>query len=194
MTVLGASMLDRLDDAASWSVPEKVLRTLAVYLTIVVLLRIFGKRELAQLNSFDLVVLLLLSNVVQNAVIGPETSLWGGLLGAATLLGANAVVVRLVKLSDRVDDLFEGTKTEIVHDGNIDAPAVTRLGLRRGDVLNALRRQGAHRLDTIERAWIYPGGAVVVDLKHGAEPATRSDIDRLEQELDRVVRLLGERG
>jgi hypothetical protein len=68
---------------------EKVLRSIAVYLFLVVALRLGGKRELAQLNSFDLVVLLLLSNTVQNAIIGPDNSLLGGLLGATVLLAAN---------------------------------------------------------------------------------------------------------
>ena len=89
MVVIASSLWDRLGEFGSWDIPEKMLRTAVVYFAIVILLRIFGKRELAQLNSFDLVVLLLLSNVVQNAIIGPDNSLWGGLLGAATLLFLN---------------------------------------------------------------------------------------------------------
>jgi hypothetical protein len=73
---------------------DKVLRTIAVYLFLVLALRLAGKRELAQLNSFDLVVVLLLSNTVQNAIIGPDNSLLGGLLGAAVLLAANYTTVR----------------------------------------------------------------------------------------------------
>jgi uncharacterized membrane protein YcaP (DUF421 family) len=161
-------------------VAEKVVRTVVVYFAIVFLLRLFGKRELAQLNSFDLVVLLLLSNVVQNALIGPDNTLVGGLIGAVTLLTLNAVVVRLAKRNERVDALFEGTRTELVHDGMIDRHELTRLGLRPGDVLNAIRRQGANDLSEVESASIYPGGAIVVALKPGAENATRADIDRLE--------------
>ena len=89
MVVIASSLWDRLDESGAWTIPEKMLRTAVVYFAIVILLRIFGKRELAQLNSFDLVVLLLLSNVVQNAIIGPDNSLWGGLVGAATLLFLN---------------------------------------------------------------------------------------------------------
>ena len=81
-------------------VAEKAIRTGAVYGGIIVLLRLGGKRDLAQLNSFDLVVLLLLSNVVQNAVIGNDNSLAGGLFGAGVLVGVNAVVVRTVRRSD----------------------------------------------------------------------------------------------
>ncbi len=162
-------------------IAEKVVRTVVVYFAIVFLLRLFGKRELAQLNSFDLVVLLLLSNVVQNALIGPDNTLVGGLIGAATLLALNAVVVRLAKRNDRFDELFEGTKTELVHDGAMDPRELMHLGLRPGDVLNAIRRQGANDLSEVESAAIYPGGAIVVVLKPGAENATRADIDRLER-------------
>lgn len=162
-------------------IAEKVLRTAVVYFAIVFLLRLFGKRELAQLNSFDLVVLLLLSNVVQNAIIGPDNTLVGGLIGAATLLALNAIVVRLAKRNERVDALFEGTRTELVHEGTIDQHVLRRLGLRPGDVLNAIRRQGANDLSEVESASIYPGGAIVVALKPGAENATRADIQRLER-------------
>ena len=75
------------------SVLDKIIRTVVVYLALIVLLRLAGKRDLAQLNSFDLIVVLLLSNVVQNAVIGPDNSLLGGLIGAAVLIAANAFLV-----------------------------------------------------------------------------------------------------
>src|SRR5512141_3519578 len=84
---------------------EKVLRPVIVYLFLVVLLRIFGKRELAQLNPFDLVVLLSLSNTVQNAIIGNDNSVTGGLLGALTLLAANYLVVRFLFRHRRLDQL-----------------------------------------------------------------------------------------
>src|SRR5207247_293234 len=87
---------------------EKALRTAAVYGGIVVLLRVAGKRDIAQLNSLDLVVLLLLSNVVQNAIIGADDSVAGGLLGAATLLALNSALVHSVRRSDRAVAVFEG--------------------------------------------------------------------------------------
>ena len=76
------------------SVLDKIIRTVVVYWTLIVLLRLAGKRDLAQLNSFDLIVMLLLSNVVQNAIIGPDNSLLGGLIGAAVLIAANAFLVQ----------------------------------------------------------------------------------------------------
>src|SRR5215207_10347344 len=112
------------------SLPDKMIRTIAVYLVLAALLRLAGKRDLAQLNSFDLVVMLLLSNVVQNAIIGPDNSLLGGLVGAAVLLSFNAVVVRTVTRSQVATDLFEGKPTELIRDGRLDEPALRRLGLR----------------------------------------------------------------
>ena len=167
-------------------VAEKIIRTVAVYFAIVLLLRIFGKRELAQLNSFDLVVLLLLSNVVQNALIGPDNTLVGGLVGAFTLLALNAVVVRSVKRNKTLDDLFEGHQTEIISNGRLDEPAIRHLGLRAGDVLNAIRRQGASSVADVRTASIYPGGAIVTEFEPGAENASRADIERLERKIDQL--------
>ena len=130
MIVIASSMLARNTGFALGDIPEKVLRTVVVYFAIVILLRVFGKRELAQLNSFDLVVLLLLSNVVQNAIIGPDSSLWGGLIGAATLLFLNMVMVRVVKRWPSIDRLFEGKQNAIVTDGTYDEHA-TRGDLER---------------------------------------------------------------
>jgi uncharacterized membrane protein YcaP (DUF421 family) len=90
-------------------VTDKLIRTVAVYLGIALALRLAGKRDLAQLNSFDLVVILLLANVVQNAIIGPDDSLAGGLIGVAVLLTLNAVVVRFVGRYDWAVRLLRAT-------------------------------------------------------------------------------------
>ncbi len=111
---------------------EKVFRTFAVYAGILLLLRLAGKRDLAQITTFDLVVILLLSNVVQNAIIGPDNSVLGGLFGAALLIGANAVVVRLTVRSERAERIFEGTPTVLIRDGEYDDKALSREGLNRG--------------------------------------------------------------
>jgi uncharacterized membrane protein YcaP (DUF421 family) len=185
--VIASTFWGRIGDHGAWSVPEKVLRTAVVYFAIVIMLRVFGKRELAQLNSFDLVVLLLLSNVVQNAIIGPDTSLWGGLIGAATLLFMNTIVVRVVKRWPRIDRLFEGRKNEVVVDGKYDEHELTRLGLRPGDIETSIRRQGASSIDEVKRATIYPGGAIVVELNRVDENATRGDVERLERKIDQLL-------
>src|SRR6188472_3874022 len=88
------------------SVLDKIIRTVVVYAALIVLLRLAGKRDLAQLNSFDLIVVLL-SYVVQNAVIGPDNSLLGGLIGATVLIAANAFVVRIVRPHQKVAAAME---------------------------------------------------------------------------------------
>src|ERR1700723_3639317 len=98
---------------------EKLLRPAIVYLALVVLLRVFGKRELAQLNPFDLAVLLSLSNTVQNAIIGNDNSLTGGVIGALTLLPINYMVIRSLFRHRRLDQLFEGKPTVLVDDGKV---------------------------------------------------------------------------
>ena len=93
---------------------EKILRPIVVYFALVILLRIFGKRELAQLNPFDLVVLLSLSNTVQNAIIGNDNSVSGGLIGALTLLAVNYLVIRFLFKHRRLDQIVEGKSTTLI--------------------------------------------------------------------------------
>jgi uncharacterized membrane protein YcaP (DUF421 family) len=153
---------------------EKVLRTVLVYGGLAVLLRLAGKRDLAQLNTFDLVVVLLLSNVVQNAIIGNDNSLTGGLLGAAVLVAVNAAWVRVVNRRASLTTIFEGTPTMLVRHGEVTAD-LHRLGLRRADVVVAIRRQGASSLDEVAQASLEPGGAIVVDLEPDAQDLTKGD-------------------
>jgi uncharacterized membrane protein YcaP (DUF421 family) len=156
------------------SVVDKIVRTVLVYAGLAILLRLAGKRDLAQLNTFDLVVMLLLSNVVQNAVIGPDNSLTGGLIGAALLVAVNAVWVRVVNRRPRLTALFEGTPTTLVEDGRV-VSSLHRLGLRRADIAVALRRQGAGSIDDVAKASLEPGGSIVVDLKPEAQDVTVGD-------------------
>src|ERR1039457_7172893 len=103
---------------------EKILRPVIVYLFLVVFLRLFGKRELAQLNPFDLVVLLSLSNTVQNAIIGDDNSVTGGVIGAFSLLAINWLVVRVLFRSRRMTRVLEGRAALLVHNGQIDQRAL----------------------------------------------------------------------
>lgn len=166
---------------------EKVVRTVAVYLVIAVILRLVGKRDLAQLNAFDLVVMLLLSNIVQNAVIGPDNSLLGGVIGAVVLIGVNAGINRLMRRSDRIARLVEGTPTRLAHDGAWDDAALRREGLRRADVEAALRRQNATSVADVDEVTLEPGGAIVVALRDDEHSATVADVRRLEAKLDELL-------
>src|SRR5579871_4968951 len=105
---------------------EKILRPVIVYVFLVLLLRVFGKRELAQLNPFDLVVLLCLSNTVQNAIIGEDSSVTGGLVGALALCGINYAVVRFLFRHRRLDQLIEGKPVALIKDGALRRRAMAR--------------------------------------------------------------------
>ena len=168
-------------DLATMGIPvaEKVVRTVAVYGGLAVLLRVGGKRDVAQLNTFDLVVMLLLGNVVQNALIGQDNSLTGGLLGAAILVFLNSMVVRGSSRSERATALFEGTPTVLITSGAYDDRALQHEGLRKADVDLAIRRQGANHVGDVDSAVLEPGGSIVVKLRPEAQTASRHDVDQL---------------
>jgi uncharacterized membrane protein YcaP (DUF421 family) len=164
---------------------EKVVRTVAVYVALLLILRLGGKRTMAQMNAFDLVVLLLVSNVVQNAIIGPDDSLTGGLIGALVLVVGNDLLVRLVHRS-ALDGLLEGSGTPLVEHGSPSEDHLRKLGIRRRDLLVALRSQGAESLDQAEEVCLYPSGALVVELRTSARGASVGDVARLEEKLDEL--------
>lgn len=166
---------------------EKALRTVLVYLALYVLLRLGGKRDLAQLNSFDLIVVLLLSNVVQNAVIGPDNSVAGGLLGAVILLSLNGALVRLARLNGRLARILDGTPAVLLRDGKFIDSAMRREGLRRDDVEAMLRRQNANDASEVSLLTLAPGGALVVQLREEEQGATKGDLAALERRLTALL-------
>ncbi|HXK03527.1 MAG TPA: YetF domain-containing protein [Verrucomicrobiae bacterium] len=141
---------------------EKILRPALVYFFLVVALRVFGKRELAQLNPFDLVVLLSLSNTVQNAIIGNDNSLTGGLIGALALLSINYVVVRFLFRHRRLDQVFEGKPTTLIEHGKIIKPALAKELLTRAELMTVLHRQGFESLADVESCVLEPGGTFCI--------------------------------
>jgi uncharacterized membrane protein YcaP (DUF421 family) len=157
-------------------VTEKVLRTVLVYGGLVLLLRVAGKRVLSQLNTLDLVVVLLLSNVVQNAIIGPDNSVLGGLIGAAVLVAVNAVWERLATASNATSRVIEGRPSILVRDGVADLDAIARVGLRLPEVMAALHRQGADRIEDVEIASLEPGGAIRMELTEDARSASYGEL------------------
>jgi uncharacterized membrane protein YcaP (DUF421 family) len=166
------------------SAPEKIVRTVAVYLAILLLIHLAGKRSLAQLNSFDLVVLLLLSNVVQNAIIGNDNSLVGGLLGAGVLLAVNYVLVRLAFMHPRFGKTLQGGATTLLDHGRLDERALRREAITREELIDALRRQGLGGLEDVERVELEPEGTLnaTPKPKPGIEDVLRR-LDELEQKL-----------
>lgn len=160
-----------IPDMFSLPIPllEKILRPMLVYAALVVLLRVFGKRELAQLNPFDLVVLLSLSNTVQNAIIGDDNSLVGGLVGALTLLLTNYLVVRFLFRHRRLDQLIEGRPTVLIRDGKMDKKQLAKELLSVSELEVVARRQGFNSLHEVETCVLEPGGAFAFRRKAPSE-------------------------
>jgi uncharacterized membrane protein YcaP (DUF421 family) len=142
---------------------EKLLRPVIVYLVLVLLLRLFGKRELAQLNPFDLVVLLSLSNTVQNAIIGDDNSVTGGVIGAFSLLAINWLVVRVLFRSRRLTRALEGQASVLVKDGQIDQKALARESLSREELLSVIHRQGFADVHQVRKCELEPNGTFYVE-------------------------------
>src|SRR5262249_33128262 len=139
---------------------EKILRPIAVYIFLVVSLRLAGKRELAQLNPFDLVVLLTLSNTVQNAIIGEDNSVTGGLIGASTLLLVNHVVVRYLYGHKRLDQLVEGDPEVLIENGMINTERLRKELITPNELTAAAHKQGFASLDEVDLAVLDPGGTI----------------------------------
>jgi uncharacterized membrane protein YcaP (DUF421 family) len=167
---------------------EKLLRPVIVYLVLVLLLRLFGKRELAQLNPFDLVVLLSLSNTVQNAIIGDDNSVSGGVIGAFSLLAINWLVVRVLFRSKRLTRAVEGRATVLVHNGQVDQSALEHESLTREELLSVIHKQGFENLHQVRKCQLEPNGTFYVEAfdptaadKHHEELLAR--IDALSREV-----------
>lgn len=149
--------------AIEWfTVLQIILRTLAVYAAVVFGLRVFGKRELGQMTPFDLVLLLTLSNAVQNAMTGGDNSLTGGLVSAATLLFVNWVRIKLGFKLPELRKLFVGEPRLLVHDGAILVSNMRREGLDIDDVLEAAREHGIDKIDEIGEAMLEVDGTISI--------------------------------
>ncbi len=171
---------------------EKILRPIVVYFFLIAGLRLAGKRELAQLNPFDLVVLLTLSNTVQNAIIGDDNSVTGGLLGAATLLLVNYAVVRFLYGHDKLEQLVEGAPDVLIENGVIQPDRLRQELITLQELEAAAHKQGLASLDEVDRAVLEPGGSICFFAKKPTPDASRHDeiIKRLDQ-LSAQVAALG---
>ena len=141
-------------------IAEKMLRPVVVYVFLIVGLRLAGKRELAQLNPFDLVVLLTLSNTVQNAIIGDDNTVTGGIIGATTLLAVNWFVVRFLYRHEKLDRIIEGDPDVLIADGIIQMDRLQKELITRVELEAAAHKQGFSSLDEIDKAILDPGGTV----------------------------------
>jgi uncharacterized membrane protein YcaP (DUF421 family) len=155
------------------SIAEKLLRTFVVYIFLLALLRLAGKRELGQLNQFDLVVLLLLANTVQNAIIGPDDTLTGGLIGATTLIAINVIVTRFLYSHPDLDKIVEGESDCLIKDGKILYDNLKKETITIAELELAARKQGFHSLNDVDNAQLEVGGALTFIAKRPTEGEER---------------------
>jgi uncharacterized membrane protein YcaP (DUF421 family) len=172
-------------------IAEKILRPIVVYFFLVIGLRLAGKRELAQLNPFDLVVLLTLSNTVQNAIIGDDNSVTGGIIGAATLLIVNYLVVRFLFRHEKLDRLVEGEATVLIENGRILKDKLAEEVLSLQDLEAAAHKQGFGDLREVDHATLDPSGTISFTGKKPApeEARHRELLDRIDQLAHEVTTL-----
>lgn len=142
---------------------EKIIRPIIVYACLILLLRVFGKRELAQLNPFDLVVLLSLSNTVQNALIGDDNSVTGGIIGAVSLLTINYCVVRLLYSSRKLEQVVEGTQQVLIRDGKLNDQALKGELLTQETLLSAIRKQNFNDFSDVKLCTLLPNGSFSIE-------------------------------
>jgi uncharacterized membrane protein YcaP (DUF421 family) len=135
-------------------------------------------------------VIFLLSNVVQNAVIGNDTSLTGGVIGAVTLVVVNAVVNRVVASNATAARLFDGRATTVIRDGHVIQRALVHLGVRRSELDNAVHMQNGDDVSEIQDGILEPGGQLVLTLKRADQSATHADVAQLRDQLSRIEDLL----
>jgi uncharacterized membrane protein YcaP (DUF421 family) len=172
---------------------EKVLRPVFVYAFLVIGLRLSGKRELVQLNPFDLVVLLTLANTVQNAIIGDDNSVTGGIIGATSLLVVNYLVVRFLYGHRQLDQVVEGHADVLIEDGKVKTRHLKKELITMAQLVAAARKQGFDSLAEVQQCVLEPGGTIsFIGKKPGADEARHMElITRLEKLTDEIISLRG---
>jgi uncharacterized membrane protein YcaP (DUF421 family) len=149
---------------------EKILRSLIVYFFLLIMFRLLGKRQVGQMTPFDLIVLLILSNVLQNAMIGPDNSVTGGLIGATAVLAANWLVGRVAFDNPRLGRAIEGVPTLLIHDGKFVEANLRRETISKDDLLSNLRTQGCFDLKEVRAAVLEPSGKISLLKAEAAHP------------------------
>jgi len=172
---------------------EKILRPIIVYAFLVISLRLSGKRELVQLNPFDLVVLLTLSNTVQNAIIGEDNSVLGGIVGATSLLVTNYLVVRFLYDHRKLDQLVEGKSDVLVEGGKVRTRNLKRELITVPQLAAAARKQGFESLTEVEQCVLEPGGTLTFVGKKPASEELRHQelLGKLEHLTQEIALLRG---
>jgi uncharacterized membrane protein YcaP (DUF421 family) len=190
-----ARMHDIWKDMFVLGVPilEKILRPVAVYIFLIVGLRLSGKRELVQLNPFDLVVLLTLSNTVQNAIIGDDNTVTGGIIGATSLLLVNYLVVRFLYKHRKLDQFVEGKADVLIEDGKVKTAHLKNELITMAQLEAAARKQGFENINEVQQCILEPGGTITfIGKKPGTEEMRHRELlDRMDKMMAELAKLRG---
>jgi uncharacterized membrane protein YcaP (DUF421 family) len=170
---------------------EKIVRPIIIYFFLVLVFRLSGKRELVQLNPFDLVVLLTISNTVQNAIIGDDNSLAGGMIGATSLVITNYLVVRFLYDHRKLDQLVEGSPDVLIQGGKIRRHNLKRELITMAQLEAAARKQGFGALSEVDQCILEPGGTLsFIGKKPDVEEKRHRELlNRIEQLSEEIALL-----
>lgn len=139
-----------------------VIRSVAVYFFMTIALRVFGKKELSQLNTADIILILLISNSVQNAMVGPDTSLWGGLVAALVLFVINYTIKKLTHKYKALNDLLLEKPEILIHDGKLDFKALSKLDISNEELKEAMREHGLEHFTDVKLCMLEIDGTISV--------------------------------
>lgn len=141
---------------------EIIIRSAAVYLFMVIALRIFGKKELSQLNTADVILILLISNSVQNAMVGNNTSLWGGLAAATVLFAINFTLKKLMYKYRKFSDFMQEKPEILIHNGNLDFKTLSKLNITSDELKEAMREHGVEYFKDVKLAMLEIDGNISI--------------------------------
>jgi uncharacterized membrane protein YcaP (DUF421 family) len=165
------------DSQAMWitSIPwwQFILRGVIVYLFLLFMLRLTGKRQIGQLAPFDLVLLLVLSNAVQNSMNGGDNSVAGGLISATTLIGINALVGWLTFNNKKAEILIEGHPQVLIHNGKLYEAALQREKLTHHELMSALRKNGCDCIEDVHSCILETDGGITV-IQRQSKPGAKA--------------------
>ena len=139
-----------------------ILRSSAVYFFMVIALRLFGKKELSQLNTADVILILLISNSVQNAMVGNDTSLLGGLAAASVLFTINFILKKLMYKYPRFSDFMQEKPEILIHDGNLDFKTLSKLNITSDELKEAMREHGIEYFKDVKLAMLEIDGNISI--------------------------------
>jgi uncharacterized membrane protein YcaP (DUF421 family) len=172
---------------------QKVLRIALVYLFLLGLLRVSGKRGLASTNTLDLIVMLLLASGVENAIVGADDSVTGAVITSVTLVGINTGLRYLMTMSPRAARILQGKPTTVIEDGHVEERGLKKLGIRHSEIDHAIRSQNGDSIAEIQHGELTPSGQFVLSLKEEEQSATKADVAALSAQLRDLERSLAAR-